>query len=126
MQSGWAHVRGKHRDVRPRSAVAAHDPVEVVPDPLIVNRDDIVQRTQCTRSWRLLLLLAWLRLATSSSARFGGRRQPYLIVRKILYVIAADAGSSGRHANKILLFGPKKAAMGVFECSNGCEFESSG
>ena len=31
-------------------------------------------------------LLAWLRLATSSSARFGGR-QPYPIVRNIPYVI---------------------------------------
>ena len=33
-----------------------------------------------------LLSLTWLRLATSSSARFGGR-QPYLFVRKIPYVI---------------------------------------
>jgi len=38
-----------------------------------------------------LLSLTWLRLATSSSARFGGR-QPYLFVRKIPYVIL----SSGR------------------------------
>jgi hypothetical protein len=52
---------------------APDDPVEVVPDPRIVNRDDIVQRTQCIvcQSWRLLLLLAWLRLTTSKSARFG-------------------------------------------------------
>jgi hypothetical protein len=33
-----------------------------------------------------LLSLTWLRLATSSSVRFGGR-QPYLFVRKIPYVI---------------------------------------
>jgi transposase-like protein len=36
-----------------------------------------------------LLSLTWLRLATSSSARFGGR-QPYLFVRKIPYVIVEE------------------------------------
>jgi hypothetical protein len=53
---------------------APHHPLEVALDPLVVNRDDVVQ------------LLAWLRLATSSSARFGAA-SPYLTVRKILYVI---------------------------------------
>ena len=36
-----------------------------------------------------LLSLTWLRLATSSSAKFEGR-QPYLFVRKIPYVIGAE------------------------------------
>jgi hypothetical protein len=35
-------------------------------------------------------LLSWLRLATSSSARFGAA-SPYLFVRKIPYVIASGA-----------------------------------
>src|SRR5215831_3822584 len=48
-----------------------HDPVEVALDPLVVNRDDIVQRTRCIVRHGGSLLLAWLRLATSSSARFG-------------------------------------------------------
>jgi hypothetical protein len=55
-------------------------------DVLVVNREDIVQRTSFS--------LTWLRLATSSSARFGGR-QPYLNVRKTLYVIGAFAVPQG-------------------------------
>ena len=35
-------------------------------------------------------MLAWLRLATSSSARFGAA-SPYLIVRKIPYLICRNA-----------------------------------
>src|SRR5262249_44952683 len=42
------------------------------------------------------LSLSWLRLATSGSARFRGR-QPYLIVRKILYVIKSTFGASGEN-----------------------------
>jgi hypothetical protein len=60
--------------------------VEVALDPLIVNRDDITQSTRCIVGHGGFLLLTWLRLATSSSARFGGR-QPYPIVRNIPYVI---------------------------------------
>src|SRR5262249_3750518 len=48
-----------------------HHSVEVALDPLVVNRDDIVQRTWCIVCHGGSLLLAWLRLATSSSARFG-------------------------------------------------------
>ena len=59
-------------------------------DPLVVNRDDIVQRTRCSLGHGGSFSLTWLRLATSSSARFGAA-QPYLIVRKILYVIMALA-----------------------------------
>jgi hypothetical protein len=55
-------------------------------DPLIVNRDDIAQSTRCIVGHGGFLLLTWLRLATSSPARFGGR-QPYSIVRNIPYVI---------------------------------------
>jgi hypothetical protein len=55
----------------------------------IVNRDDIAQSTRCILGHGGLLLLTWLRLATSSSARFGGR-QPYPIVRNIPYVIHGD------------------------------------
>src|SRR6266480_6369443 len=50
---------------------APHHPVEVALDPLVVDRDDIVQRTRCIVWHGGSLLLAWLRLATSSSARFG-------------------------------------------------------
>jgi hypothetical protein len=40
-------------------------------DPFIVNGDDIAHRTQCIFHHGGSLLLIWLRLATSSSARFG-------------------------------------------------------
>ena len=54
-------------------------------DPLIINRDDFnglsVSSVMAASS-----RLAWLRLATSSSAKFGSR-QPQQFVRKIPYVI---------------------------------------
>src|SRR5438046_2829276 len=50
---------------------AAHHPVEVALDPLVVNLDGVLQRTRCIVWHGGSLLLAWLRLATSSSARFG-------------------------------------------------------
>src|SRR5215469_5856840 len=62
----------------------SHDPVEVALDPLVVNRDDIVQRTRCSLGHGGSFSLTWLRLAQFSQIR---GRQPYLIVRKILYVI---------------------------------------
>ena len=71
---------------------AANHAVEVALDPLIVNRDDIAQSTRCILGHGGFLLLTWLRLATSSSARFGGR-QPYPIVRNIPYVIAKVGGN---------------------------------
>jgi hypothetical protein len=40
-------------------------------DPLIINRDDIPKRTRCRLSHGGSFLLSWLRLATTSSARFG-------------------------------------------------------
>src|SRR5262245_2774576 len=49
----------------------SHHPIEVVLDPLIVNRDDVVQRTRCNLGHGGSFSLTWLRLATSSSARFG-------------------------------------------------------
>src|SRR5262249_61990791 len=45
--------------------------LEVALDPLVVNRDDIVQQTRCSLGHGGSFLLTWLRLATSSSARFG-------------------------------------------------------
>jgi hypothetical protein len=62
--------------------------VQVVLNPLIVNRDDIAQRTRCSLSHGGSLLAVWLRLATSSSARFGAASPTY--VRKILYVIGIN------------------------------------
>src|SRR5215475_8667140 len=50
----------------------SYDPLEVALDPLVVNRDDIVQRTRCSLGHGGSSSLTWLRLATSSSsARFG-------------------------------------------------------
>src|SRR5215467_3515149 len=49
----------------------SHDPVKVALDPLVVNRDDIVQRTRCSLGHEGSFSPTWLRLATSSSARFG-------------------------------------------------------
>jgi hypothetical protein len=58
----------------------SYHPVEVILDPLVVDRDDIVSGLgvvsfMAAPSLRLL----WLRLATSSSARFGAA-SPYLFV----------------------------------------------
>src|SRR5262249_31588056 len=58
-----------------------HHSVEVALDPLVVNRDDIVQRTWCIVCHGGSLLLAWLRLATSSSARFGAASPTQLCER---------------------------------------------
>src|SRR5262249_54257003 len=49
----------------------SYDPVEVALDPLVVNRDDIVQRTRCSLGHGGSFSLTWSRLPTSSSARFG-------------------------------------------------------
>src|SRR5262245_62818672 len=43
----------------------SHDPVEVVLDPLVVNRDDAVQRTRRNLGHGGSFSLTWLRLATS-------------------------------------------------------------
>jgi hypothetical protein len=50
----------------------------VVLDPLIVNRDDIPKRTQCSLVHGGAFSLSWLRSATSSSARFGAASPPQL------------------------------------------------
>src|SRR5262249_7050748 len=52
-----------------------------------LNRDDIVQRTRCSLGHGGSFSLTWLRLPTSSSARFGAASPTYLNVRKTLYVI---------------------------------------
>src|SRR5262249_26784329 len=73
-------------------------------DPLIINRDDSPKRTRCTLSHGGSFLLFWLRLATTSSARFGAA-QPYSIVRKILYVISTKARKAGMLRTQIILRG---------------------
>src|SRR5262249_21730703 len=60
---------------------SSHDPVEVVLDPLVVDRDDIVQRTRCRLGHGGSFSLAWLGFATSSSARFGAASPIYFCVR---------------------------------------------
>src|SRR5262249_22013510 len=68
-----------------------HHPLEVALDPFIVNRDDIVSAHSVYRlTWRLPLagLVAFSHLQFS---QIRGR-QPYLIVRKILYVIKSEGG----------------------------------
>jgi hypothetical protein len=49
---------------------APHHPIEVVLDPIVVDRDDIMAAPS---------RLIWLRLATSKSARFGAASPTYLI-----------------------------------------------
>lgn len=65
---------------------ALHNAVEMAFSPLIINRDDILEWIRCSLSRGGFPLLSWLRIATSSSARFG-HRQAYLFERKIPYVI---------------------------------------
>src|SRR5262245_59947332 len=56
----------------------SHDPVEVVLDPLVVNGNDIARRTRCSLGHGGSFSLTLLRLATSSSARFGAASPIYL------------------------------------------------
>ena len=62
---------------------AANHPVEVALDPLIINRDDIVQETRCSLR-HSFLLLTWLGHLQFSQIR-GPPAHPF--VRKIPYVI---------------------------------------
>ena len=71
-------------------------------NPLVVNRDDIVQRTRCILSYDGSLLLSWLRLATSQFSQIQGR-QSYLIVRKFLYVMKRSALQMFQSAEMIVL-----------------------
>jgi hypothetical protein len=50
-------------------------------DPLVINRDDIAQQTRCILCHGGFLSLSWLRLATSSSARFGAASPTQLCER---------------------------------------------
>ena len=65
---------------------ASHHPVEVVLDPLVVNRDDIAQRTRCSLGHGGSLLAVLVAFSHLQFSQIRGR-QPYSIVRKILYVI---------------------------------------
>src|SRR5262249_57167926 len=67
-----------------------HHPVEVALDPRVANRDDIVQRLGVRLTWRLPLA----GLVVFSHLQFSQirGRQPYSIVRKILYVIPEIGG----------------------------------
>src|SRR5262249_46376128 len=72
-----------------------HHPLEVALDPFIVNRDDIVSADSVYRlTWRLPLagLVAFRHLQFS---QIRGR-QPYLIVRKIPYLIGWRRDASER------------------------------
>src|SRR5262249_30101159 len=83
----------------------SHDPVEVALDPLVVNRDDIVQRTRCSLGHGGSFSPTWLRFATSSSATFGAARPTYLRerfctssageVRNVSLLVAIGVSSEG-------------------------------
>src|SRR5690349_2501094 len=60
---------------------APDHPIQVILDPLVVNRNDIAQRTRCILGHGGSFLLTWLRLATSSSARFGAASPTQLCER---------------------------------------------
>jgi hypothetical protein len=59
----------------------------VAPDPFIINRDDIAQRTRCSLSHGGSLLAVLVAFSHLQFSQIRGR-QPYSIVRKILYVIS--------------------------------------
>jgi hypothetical protein len=67
----------RHRPWTPK-VVSSH---QISNRPLIINRDDIAKRTRSILSHGGSLLLAWLRFATSSSARFGAASPTYLCER---------------------------------------------
>src|SRR5215471_3189925 len=72
---------GLHKRVQRILHRATDHTVQVTFDPLVINRDDIAQRTRCILCHGGSLLLAWLRLATSSSARFGAASPTQLCER---------------------------------------------
>ena len=65
---------------------APDHPIQVILDPLVVDRDDIAQRTRCILSHGGSFLLYWLRFSHLQFSQIRGR-QSYLIVRKKPYVI---------------------------------------
>ena len=73
-----------------------HHPLQVALDPLVVNRDDVVQRTR-RLTWRLALagLVAFSHLQFS---QIPGR-QPYLIVRKRFCTSSRPRTSRNRRAS---------------------------
>src|SRR5262245_29828370 len=60
-------------------------------DPLVVDRDDFAQRTRCILCHGGSFLLSWLRLATSSSARFGAASPTQLCET---FCTSSDRGAS--------------------------------
>jgi hypothetical protein len=65
---------------------APHHPVEVVLDPIVVDRDDIVQRTRCRLGHGGSFSAHLVAFSHLQVSQIRGR-QPHLFVRKILYVI---------------------------------------
>src|SRR5215471_19319897 len=72
---------GLHKRVQRILHRATDHTVQVTFDPLVINRDDIAQRTRCILCHGGSLSLSWLRLATSSSARFGAASPTQLCER---------------------------------------------
>src|SRR5690242_13188124 len=82
---------------------APDHPIQVILDPLVVNRNDIAQRTRCILGHGGSFLLTWLRLATSSSARFGAASPTQLcernrtssrLLRSLGYAVEAYASAT--------------------------------
>jgi hypothetical protein len=62
-------------------------PVQVILDPLIVDRDEIAHRTRCILGHGGSPLVGLVAFSHHQMSQIRGR-QPYPIVRKILYVIS--------------------------------------
>jgi hypothetical protein len=72
----------------------SHHPVEVRLNSVIVNVMTLPNGLGVVSVMAVLLSLTWLRLATSSSPRSGGR-QPYIFVRRIPYAIVITTFDHG-------------------------------
>src|SRR6516165_3042555 len=56
-------------------------PVQVIFDPFVIDLNNVAQRTRCILSHGGPFSLSWLRLVTSSSARFGAASQSQMCER---------------------------------------------
>ena len=99
---------------------APHHPVEVVLDPLIVDRDDVVQRNRLVSVMAAPSRLTWLRLATSKSARSGPPALPICakdFVRHLMGTVRRVCRNVKRWRNAAMAL--RWTAAGMMEAAKG-------
>jgi hypothetical protein len=82
---------------------------------LVVNRDDIAKRTGCSLCHGGSFSAHLVAFSHHQFSQIRGR-QPYLFVRKILYVIGTGTASSARahHVHRIAPMGARVLIIGIW------------